>query len=364
MPHIQPFAFEELPRLPGVVARRSRELARGIAASGEYDTFTARGLGRIRIRVDHVELYPSESALASGAASDAAFGLVRADDSRGNLSFERFFALSLVRTALGAPQPPVVRPLGPAERGVMAALLASVLQSGIGAGLRVSLSVPTAPQGEFVAVVLGIRTPTLGGTARLELPLSWLPQGARTLAPEAPLWLETAATIELSRTFLPTAAWSSAQPGDAVVFEGHPALADDSPWACEVRIGKAQARAVLAPNGDLHIKEPFSLDASSPNPAMSSDDRHPGAPGSAVPPTSENSAVLAAAPVEVVAEIGRLALRGDEVMGLAPGSVLPLGERRRSLITLRVGGRAWARGELVNVDNDIGVRITELLRSR
>jgi flagellar motor switch protein FliN/FliY len=68
--------------------------------------------------------------------------------------------------------------------------------------------------------------------------------------------------------------------------------------------------------------------------------------------------------VEVTAELGKLTLRGDEVMGLLNGSVLSLGPRRRDPIVLRVAGRAWARGELVTVDDDLGVRITEILRPR
>jgi flagellar motor switch protein FliN/FliY len=74
--------------------------------------------------------------------------------------------------------------------------------------------------------------------------------------------------------------------------------------------------------------------------------------------------LLASAPVEIVAEIGRLPMRGDEVMGLVNGTVIALGERRRDMVTLRVGGRPWARGELVNVDDQLAVRITEILRPR
>ena len=72
--------------------------------------------------------------------------------------------------------------------------------------------------------------------------------------------------------------------------------------------------------------------------------------------------VLAAAPVEVVAELGRIVLRGDEILGLERGTVLPLGHQGRR-IDLVVGGRPWARGELVNIDGELGVRITELVRS-
>lgn len=69
---------------------------------------------------------------------------------------------------------------------------------------------------------------------------------------------------------------------------------------------------------------------------------------------------LAAAPVEVTAELGRLTLTGQEVLGLAKGAVIALGPRRRDQVVLRVGGRLWARGELVNVDDRLGVRLVSL----
>ena len=70
--------------------------------------------------------------------------------------------------------------------------------------------------------------------------------------------------------------------------------------------------------------------------------------------------VLATAPVEVVAEIGRLTLRGDELAGLMKGGVLSLGSRRTESIQLRVGGLLWAVGELVSLGDELGVRILRL----
>ena len=60
-----------------------------------------------------------------------------------------------------------------------------------------------------------------------------------------------------------------------------------------------------------------------------------------------------------MAEVGRVTLRGDEVLALQPGSVLSLGHHGK-VVNLVVGGRSWARGELVNVDGELGVRIIEL----
>jgi flagellar motor switch protein FliM len=74
-----------------------------------------------------------------------------------------------------------------------------------------------------------------------------------------------------------------------------------------------------------------------------------------------NAELLAAAPIEIVAELGRIVLRGDQVLGLEEGSVLAF-RRHGTTVDLVVGGRTWARGELVNVDGELGVRVTELVR--
>ena len=80
-------------------------------------------------------------------------------------------------------------------------------------------------------------------------------------------------------------------------------------------------------------------------------------------PTEKATSALAAAPIEVVAELARITLRGDEVLGLAPGVVLTVAVDRRQAIALRVGGEIWAEGELVDVDGQLGVRVTRILET-
>jgi len=62
-------------------------------------------------------------------------------------------------------------------------------------------------------------------------------------------------------------------------------------------------------------------------------------------------------PIEVAVEIARFTLALEEIGALRPGEILstgcPIGER----VTLRVGGRVVASGELVDVEGDVGVRI-------
>lgn len=71
--------------------------------------------------------------------------------------------------------------------------------------------------------------------------------------------------------------------------------------------------------------------------------------------------VLASAPVEVVAELGRITMRGDELLGLGAGAVLALGRGRQN-VSLCVGGEVWADGEIVDVDGQLGVRVTRVAR--
>jgi flagellar motor switch/type III secretory pathway protein FliN len=71
--------------------------------------------------------------------------------------------------------------------------------------------------------------------------------------------------------------------------------------------------------------------------------------------------MLASAPLEVVAEVGELILRADELIALQKGSVISLGRPRSTLVELRIADRVWARGELVDVDGELGVRVTELV---
>jgi type III secretion protein Q len=70
-----------------------------------------------------------------------------------------------------------------------------------------------------------------------------------------------------------------------------------------------------------------------------------------------NRDVLAAAPIEIIAELGRAVLRADEVMTLGPGSVVTFGAVAPALVELRVGDQRWATGELVNVEGQLGVRL-------
>ena len=65
-------------------------------------------------------------------------------------------------------------------------------------------------------------------------------------------------------------------------------------------------------------------------------------------------------PLTVSVEVARVTVTFGELARLEPGSVLPLDIRRDGAVVLRAGERAIARGQLVDMEGALGVRILEL----
>lgn len=65
--------------------------------------------------------------------------------------------------------------------------------------------------------------------------------------------------------------------------------------------------------------------------------------------------------VDLVAEIGSAKLSVSKLFALKAGEVLALQQTVSEPIILRLNGKAVARGELVAVDDNFGVKITEIL---
>lgn len=65
-------------------------------------------------------------------------------------------------------------------------------------------------------------------------------------------------------------------------------------------------------------------------------------------------------PVTLVVELGRVNIPLHRLAELKPGEVLELGRQPRDPVDLTSGGRLVARGELVQVDTELGVRVTHV----
>jgi flagellar motor switch protein FliN/FliY len=70
---------------------------------------------------------------------------------------------------------------------------------------------------------------------------------------------------------------------------------------------------------------------------------------------------LTAVTVELTVEVGRTRMSLGETMSLGPGSVVTLDRLADQPVDLLVNGRPIARGEVVVIDEQFGLRITEVV---
>jgi flagellar motor switch protein FliN len=92
----------------------------------------------------------------------------------------------------------------------------------------------------------------------------------------------------------------------------------------------------------------------------------PGGPLEAIPdaaPAAHDAdlARLHNVPVELAVEIGRTRMTIGDTLGLGPGSIITLNRMAGEPVDLLVNGRPIARGEVVVIDEEFGLRVTEVL---
>ncbi len=66
-------------------------------------------------------------------------------------------------------------------------------------------------------------------------------------------------------------------------------------------------------------------------------------------------------PVELAVEIGRTRMTVGEALALGPGSIVTLDRLAGEPVDLLVNGKPIARGEVVVIDEEFGLRISEVV---
>jgi flagellar motor switch protein FliN len=84
----------------------------------------------------------------------------------------------------------------------------------------------------------------------------------------------------------------------------------------------------------------------------------PSAAAPAGPPELER---LHDVPVELAVEIGRTRMTIGETLALGPGSIVTLNRLAGEPVDLLVNGKPIARGEVVVIDEEFGLRVTEVV---
>jgi type III secretion system YscQ/HrcQ family protein len=375
MPTVVPLSIDALPAITSTRWRSTRLPWSWVGRLDQPIVLGLAGTGVVRLRWDGFE--------SGELTSREELSLSDGEGRRGRILVDRWLALNVVAATLGFGAPKTLRRLGTGEKGILAGHLAALLTfrggpvvvelAAAGATRTRPRDITRAPP---AAVGLSFHAEAAGaaGPLRVEVPGAWL-TAASWPAPAAPAIgkvaarLETTARIALAETTLAGAAVAGAGRGDIVVFDGAEfsrAVAPDA--RVRVRIGAHDAECELRADGAivfLGTFRPAHRDRAPSSGDAGDVERHGGVVEG---PTTMSSGsdpkldVLAGAPVEIVAELGRVTLRGDELLGLERGSVLAFGHRPGAPVDLVVGGHTWARGELVNVDGELGVRITEVVR--
>jgi flagellar motor switch protein FliN/FliY len=102
-------------------------------------------------------------------------------------------------------------------------------------------------------------------------------------------------------------------------------------------------------------REPLTLGI---NDTMNPNRQHPASPPGASGSTPDPA--TPEIPVTLTVELGRLNITLSRLADLKPGDVLELGRHSREPVELTSGGRLVARGELVLIDTELGVRVTHV----
>jgi flagellar motor switch/type III secretory pathway protein FliN len=339
------FDLGTCPRVRARQARATRAVLRACASLPERWSVDLPPLGSATMTFAGYDSDPDRIDAAELAVS---FGA-----GRGRVSVESSFAARLVDTVLGGGAVfSTARAIGPAGRGVLVGVLAPVFDR-IGGSLQLGRSVlrEGGRDRDLASVLFRLETVVASGWLRLTPPAGdLLPRidgsdAWRTRAGRLPV----TGSVEIAATGVPAGALAGMAVGDAVVFDGVRAatFAASGSWDCRLRVGGHAADVTVDAAGKISIDGGFSPLQDEEGKMSASDSN------------TDATTVLAAASIEVVAELGRVSLRGDELLGLAPGAVLAMGMGRTG-ISLRVSGEVWAEGEIVDIDGELGVRVTRL----
>jgi type III secretion system YscQ/HrcQ family protein len=367
MKRIRPFPFDRLARLARGQVEAGRALGTHLPlAPGPAWTEAAAALGGpVELRL--IEAYAfAQRELPERVGAGVLVRLVGPAHRGGVVVIDPGLAPRLARRTLGVEsiEPGIPRALTAAEQGAIAFLVAALID---GAPLRVEGVVDRLdavrhllPDAWILALEARLETPVGAGWARLLVPDRLRLAAPLAHRPEVLLarsrrlsHARVSLRLEVGRTRVARRELASLGAGDVVLFDR---FGPRPPFGgpTHLCLGAGRFRATLGGDG-LTLLGPFEPGA----PVM--DDTDTLDPTAAPIDPASTDALLREMPVEVVCELGRVSMTGRELLELRPGAVIPVGRPLAGPVDLTVGGRVVARGELVDVEGEIGVRVTPVI---
>lgn len=378
MPAAAPYPFERWPRMTRAQVVQLRTLARAlpVAADARVGRETQKLFGEaLELRPHVPELLRSDALGAVLPEPLCALRLELEGEARGQpivIEVAPGAAAALVDRVLGGegdPAAPVGRTLDELSAGVLAYATAR-LCGAAGAVLRVRE--PLASRD----AVLGVLGPGPVLVWPLALSLGGRALGsARALIPEASFAalrrrssapgtdrLQVIAGIPLAlcahagRVTLRRAELAALAAGDVVIPDRCRLARDpNGRYGGELELHVIGARRGLSCRLEGH-RLTIERDANPGESAMTDTKRID------VTALGASDDLAADAPIELCLEVARFTLPLRELSALRPGEVLNTGSAIGASVTLTAAGRPIARGELVDVDGEVGMRVLELLR--
>ena len=362
-------ALEQLTRVDVESAARVRRAAGDFVDVSAFEAALAELTGaRIRIQVGRLRR------LDAPRGTDDALGVVvalageRTTDRRVLIEVEGALGASLAARSLRQKTPRIVdasRAPSPAIAGALAAILvATARRAHAGAVTKVIAAGPGADLArDLLLAERNVTTATLtvlvdddAFEARVSVPDAFVPLARDRAFSHDALSAMGDASIALplvvTTTLATRADLMALAPGDVLVPAARAALAktreDGAVLGAVALVAPTSERGLsadLAEGGRLVVRGLLENHPWIQERSMTSD------------ATTTTLEVLEDAPVVVRVELGSVEMKAREWAELAPGDVVALGRRVGDPAILRVGGVELARGELVQVDGEYGVRI-------
>ena len=359
MSGVRSFRWDHLPRVSRVQARLARLAAAQLLDRPEWGRFedaVAEFLGGARptfaaappLVLARDDLF---ARLAAGSPWVAA-GIRRLGEPGVALVVDAALVARIAARSLGTPDNELHAPRRstPVERGVFACLVAATLDACAEPGLVVEgiCDEPFAleallPGAQLVSVDVLCRVERHSGLARWLVPELALAQAAPQRVRPATLARLTVVGRVLAGTVRLLAVEAAAlEVGDVVLLDVcHVTTSGEGTvW---LNVGRSAFRARCA-EGMLHVEGSCGEGANMKD--------------------SPDDAVLAELAVDLTCQLATIRMTAKDVLALGPGAVLPLGRPVGAKVELASGSQVVARGELVDVEGEMGVRILEMVGSR
>ena len=362
MRRVRPYPFDGLPRVAHNQVAAGRTFRSHLPLSKSAGFADAeRGLGGpVALRL--VESFVTRARDLEPLLAGTVVRLAAANERWALVVLARGLAVSLAAAALGfdstGPELPAPRAPTLAERGAIELLVQLLVEDhpvqvvGVVEGEEL-LGLLATLADESLTHVLEARVESQAGSgaARLVVPASFVlavpPSRSRVSLQRRSQRLacvNVIAVLELASARLVGAHLSDLRIGDVVAFD-----VPASRRTARLRVARGAYECAFAED-QLTITAPYRLyqGADMSDDASSRED-------------SSTDQLLRELPVEIVCELGRVTMTGRELLELQPGAVVPVQRPLAGPVDLTVGGRLVARGELVDVEGDLGVRLTEVL---